>query len=133
MRKLLLFMCALCAILPLSSCIRDKEAAYSFEFEVQAKLKDEADWEELKAYFDENYTNESMVHNMFTTYSDACMKSLDLFDQGRNRVDGKFILDHITDEEDVVILIGVLSGKDLREPVNSTYWDYNLKKTLYPD
>ena len=133
MRKLLLFMCALCAILSLSSCIRDKEAAYSFEFEVQANLKDEAAWEELKTYFDANYTNESMVQNMFTTYSDACMKSLDFFDKGRNRVDGKFILDHITDEEDVVILIGVLSGKDLREPENSTYWDYNLKKTLYPD
>lgn len=133
MRKLLLFMCALCAILSLSSCIRDKEAAYSFEFEVQARIKDEADWDALKAYFDENYTSEAMVQTMFTTYSDAVTKSLAFFDQGRNRIDGKFILDHLNDEDDVVILLGVLAGKDLREPVNSTYWDYELKKTLYPD
>lgn len=134
MHKIFRLICALgAALLFFVSCNFDKEQNMSFAFEVQANIQDEDAWKVLEQYFKDNYINESCVHTFYTTYSDAFKQSVDLFEKGRNEIDYNLILDTIQDEDDVVYLLGILSGEKSREIIASTYWDYNLKQELRPD
>ena len=134
MRSVFLHICAFCAVLLFfPSCSFDKEKDYVFHYEVQANLLDESGWEILEEYFKENYVNESKNQAIHATYYEACQKALLLFEQGRKEIDYTLILNTIQDPDDVVYLIGVLTGGKSNEIVNSTYWDYDLKQKYLPE
>ena len=129
MRSFFLHICVLCvALLCLSSCGFDKERDYVFHFEVQARFQDEDNWKLLEEYFKENYVNDSKHQTIHGTSYGAYEKALDLFEQGRKNIDYLLIFDAIQDPEDIVVLLGVLTGDKSNEVVCSTYWDYDLKQ-----
>ncbi|MCR4859178.1 MAG: hypothetical protein K5910_00775 [Bacteroidales bacterium] len=131
MRRFLIFLTVFAvSLLALSSCKLDKEGSYQIFFEVEAFINDETTREAIKDYFTENYLQESHSISFYGKHYDACVKAEAFFQEGRNRVDGEFILSCITQEDEYVQLFGVLSGKDGKELVDFVYWDLSLKEQL---
>ena len=134
MRKILLYICVLCAaMLCLSSCIKDRIKDYVFQYEVQASLADEEDWKALQAYFEESFVNEAKSHHFTSTFAEAYEKSADFYEQEIKSINQDLILDCIKTENDIVILNGVITGDKVREVIKTNYWNYEYKKYIRPD
>ena len=134
MRKILLYICVLCAaMLCLSSCIKDRVADYSFQYEIQGNVLNEDDWKTLEAYFKESFINESRVYPFHSTFTEAYKKGTDIFEQDLTTINQDLILDCIKDKDDIVILNGVITGDKVREVIKSNFWNYEYKKYVRPD
>ena len=134
MRKILLYICVLCAaMLCLSSCIKDRVEEYDFQYEVQGSLENEDDWKTLESYFKDSFVNESKVHHFTATFSEVYQKGMEIYEQDIKTVNQDLILDCIKTKDDVIVLNGVINGDKVREVIKSTYWNYDYKKYVRPD
>ena len=131
MRRFFLFLAVSAAALFCLSCHpMDKEADYLFSYEVLALIHDETDRAALETYFNDNYLKETHTLSYHGKYADAVSKGAAFFEEGRNRIDGQFILNCIREQDEFVQLFCVMSRSNTREYINYTYWDYELKQSL---
>ena len=134
MRKTLSIIGALCAaVLCLTSCLKEKVGDFVYEYEIQASLKNEDDWNTLKAYFEENFVNAAKSRTFHGTYNEAYNQGVEIYEQEIKTVNQDLILDCIKETDDIVVLYAVISGDKVKETIKATYWNYEYKKYIRPD
>ena len=127
MRKFFTLFTVLAALFCLTSCNLDKVGTYTFFYRVEGSITDELDQEALIEYFESTFLTESMVYTYTCKSSEAMEKALNQMAIDIQIADDDFIYSCLNYEEDVVDLIGWISGDKVSNWVGTRTWSYDQK------